>query len=513
MTATNPQAPPPPVSEYLPWVPPPALPPRRPPVPTRPNVHELANDRYFRTSDELGPVPVPAPPPPARPARNPEEDLLPPPPKYEYRQPREAPRVFEFTPGPVRDDVADRLGLDEDSQGSLGTSVQLLAVGPQNYVLDINPQMSFFKAVYHRHTAFATECFDDAVTLALGGTTVVPVPRRGDMLGSVTLEIRLPDLGVAGGAWADAIGYVLMSRVRLVIDDTTIHDHERLWYDLVDRVYTPHGRRQAIDAMIGRGRRLPTDRAHTVYLPFKFFCCKGQYASQQFLPLASLNAVRTRLTLEFTAETLDGCVVLPAGARPPPVASLQAKLLTEQAFVEQDERRAAMLRPSRIMVETAQDVDVLSYQFDDNGTYDVQTATLDLGEVNLPVKALAFVAYDEGATRQGRYFEYLDCVDSAVLMIGSAERFARRGGDYFSLVQTYSHAVRCSADHVHLYSFALSADSRQPSGALNFAVLDRPTLRVQLKNSEGRAVKVKAFAHCVNWLAVDSGAMAFVFQG
>lgn len=460
------------------------------------------SEAYFSNSAVLAPIPLRTPAPETRPEPyircvNPR---LPPKPRQQL--------IEEL---PDRDDIAPgQLGLDEDSRGSLGTTWQLLALGPQNYVLDLNPQTTFFRHVYRRHTDFAVECYEDSFDFKLGGTTVVDLPRRGDMLGDVFLEITLPDLGIPGGAWADGIGYVLLTRVRFVVDDLVVHDQERLWYDITDRLFMPHGRLAGIDVMIGRGRTLATDRAHTVLVPLKLLCCKAHYRNQQFLPIGGL-ATKTKLTLELGAETLANCLVLPDNTPAPLLTKLAAKVLSDQVFLEQDEQRAVMQRATTMLVETAQDVDALTYQFDDNGTYDLAAAQLDLRELNLPVKLLAFVAYDENDTTKATYFRYLNVIDGAVLLINSSERFAPRRGEYFGLVQTYQHCGRCTTDLVHAYSFALDATERQPSGALNFAVLDRPALRVELKNTAGRAVKIKCFAYCYNWLTVDSGALSFRF--
>lgn len=498
------------------YAPPATLPPAPPKVAPFPQqAYEFTNDAFFGANDDLGPVPVASHPPRPDADAGVAQRFETPPPPYRYTQPGAAggePR-FEYRPGPTRDELVQAtLGLDQDgdARGSAGTAIQMLALGPQNYTLDINPQMSFFRAAYRRHTACSTECFEQDVRLALGGTVSLTIQRRGDMLGDVMLEVQLPNLGIPGGAWVDAVGYVLLSRVRLVLDDVVIHDHERLWYDLTDKMFAPHGRKAAVDAMIGRGRRLPTDRAHTVVVPFKFFCCTNHYPTRQFLPLASV-ASRSSLVLELSAEPLAGCVALPPGAQLPAVAALDAKVLTEQTFVEQDEQRAAWQRRSVIMVDAFQDVDALNYEVGDASGYATPAVTLDLREINLPVKSLIFVAYDENAVADNRYFQYEDCVDAASLVIGTSERFAPRGGDYFSLVQTYQHSTRCTADRVHLYSFALDAAQRQPCGALNFAVVEKPTMRIQLRNTAGKNIKVKAFAHCVNWLIVHRGDMTFMF--
>lgn len=462
------------------------------------------SEALFANTATLAPIPLRTPAPQVRPD-----------PYIPCGNPRLPPKPRqELLPDlPDRDDITpEDLGFDEDSRGSIGTTLQLLAVGAQNYVLDLNPQTSFYKAVYKRHTEFAIECFDDDLELTFGQTATVELRRRGDMLGDVFVQITLPDLGIPGGVWADAIGYVVLTRVRCVVDDLVIHDQERLWYDMTDKLFMPHGRLLGVDAMIGRGRALATDRPHTVLVPLKFAWCKGHTRTQQFFPIGALGT-KVRMTVELGVETLANCVVLPEGTtlpRGPPVKA-RALLLSEQMFLGQDERRAVMQHPSELLIETAQDVDGLTYQYDDNGSYDLKATQLDLRELNLPVKLLAFVAYDENDAVNGTYFRYLDCVDSAVLLLNSSERFAPRAGEYFSLVQTYQHCARSHHDLVHAYSFALDASDRQPSGALNFAVLDRPTLRVELRNTRGRAIKIKAFAYCYNWLTVASGAVTLRF--
>lgn len=487
-------------------------------LPPQPQEYQLTNDSYFSTSDRLGPVPVLRAPPPPDPAVSKGLEFEDPPPAYQYRQPARArdpsKQAFVHRPGPARTDLTPAaMGLDQedDARGSPGTAIQLMALGPQNYVLDINPQMSFFRAVYRRHTPFSIECIEQEVPLALGTTTSITVQRRGDMLGDMVLEVRLPNLGIAGGRWVDAVGYVLMQRVRLSVDDVVIHDQERLWYDLSDRLFLPQGRKAAIDAMIGRGEVLGTDREHIVFLPFKFFCCRDHHATQQFLPLAALMA-RSALVLDFEAAALADLVSLPAGiAAPAGPAALGAKLLADQVFVDQDEQRAAWQRPGLLMVENCQDVDALNYQFDDTGSFALKSVTLDLRELNLPVRSLVFVVYDENATQTKRYFEYVDVIESATLLIGATQRFSPRTGAYFSLVQTYQHAARCASDRVHMYSFALDASQRQPCGALNFAVVDAPTMRLELSPAPGRNLKVKAFAQCINWLATERGSLALLF--
>lgn len=414
-------------------------------------------------------------------------------------------------PDDARSDIdGTTLGLDEEV-GSVGAAIQMLAVGKQNYFLDLNPQTTLFGYAHKRHTPFAIDTHADEFEVTFGRTAGATIERRGDLLGDVFLEVTLPALGVPG-AWADAIGYVMLRRVRLSIDGVVVHDQERLWYDMADRLFLPHGRKACVDAMIGRGRTLGLSKPHTVVVPLKFACCSARAReSRGFLPLAALaTTARVRVDVDF--EDLRGCVVVPDGTRLPR-ATARASVVSEQVVLDAEERRQVMRGRHEVMIHTQQDLDALTYTFDDDGVYDVSVATVDLRELNLPVKVLAFVAYDERDAVDGVYFRYRDCVARATLLVDGTERLAPRDGDYFSLVQTYQHARRCADDGVHAYSFALDAAANQPTGALNFAAVHNAALRVDLKNSDGVPIKIKAFAHCINWLDIDHGAAVLRFTG
>ena len=75
-----------------------------------------------------------------------------------------------------------------------GGLLQLVSVGRQDIYLSGNPQTTFFKQVYRRHTNFSIEtqriAFETAVDF--GKLTSLQIPRSGDLLNQMVLEIRLP---------------------------------------------------------------------------------------------------------------------------------------------------------------------------------------------------------------------------------------------------------------------------------------------------------------------------------
>ena len=68
-------------------------------------------------------------------------------------------------------------------------------------------------------------------------------------------------------------------------------------------------------------------------------------------------------------------------------------------------------------------------------------------------------------------------IASVELQLNGHERFSKRDGSYFSMCQPYQCMTRVPWDHpVSMYSFCLSPEEHQPSGALNFSRIDNATL-------------------------------------
>jgi hypothetical protein len=393
-----------------------------------------------------------------------------------------------------------------DGSMSQGTVAQLLSIGPQDRFLSLNPQVSFFRRVYKRHTDFAVECIEEQFSTSsfvFGSTNVCTLGKHGDLLGSMTLCITLPNLGIPGGTWVDAIGYVMLRQLRLRIGDLIVQTQERLWYDIEDSLFVTDAHSQGLDAMIGRtgtGSPLSTNASHEIYVPLKFLCCRGNSGRQQFIPVTCLDH-SVNVAVEIDTESLAACVVLPAGTSLPPVTSTAATLLVDNVYVDDIERTRFATVNTELMFEVIRDIDQTSYIMTNAGNTPVTNVTVDMRELNMPVRYFTIVAYDE---TYETHFQYLDVIDSATFLINTDQQFEPRKGPYFSLQQPYEHFVRSETSNVYAFSFALDAGAWQPNGSLNFAVLSNPTLRIALKDVS-TPLKVKVFASCINWLTFGGG--------
>ena len=75
-----------------------------------------------------------------------------------------------------------------------GGLVQIAAYGSQDVYLTGEPQITFWKGVYHRHTHFATECIENSFSGVpdFGKTASCVISRNADLFYGAHLEVYLP---------------------------------------------------------------------------------------------------------------------------------------------------------------------------------------------------------------------------------------------------------------------------------------------------------------------------------
>ena len=111
-----------------------------------------------------------------------------------------------------------------------GGLLQLVAYGAQDIYLTGNPQITFFKIVYRRHTNFSMECVKQAISGTINpsdhttnGTVVIS--RSGDLLSQVYVKTSQDKtMGINGDNILNVLDIVLMINMVLNNEYTVIAD-------------------------------------------------------------------------------------------------------------------------------------------------------------------------------------------------------------------------------------------------------------------------------------------------
>ena len=132
--------------------------------------------------------------------------------------------------------------------------MQLVAYGAQDIYLTGNPQITFFKVVYRRHTNFSVESIEQVFNgvATFGQKVSAVVSRNGDLINHVYLQTQFPALStgsvfsgttltaaVAAGvtvAWTNALGHALIRYVDIEVGGQRIDRHFGLWLELWDEL-------------------------------------------------------------------------------------------------------------------------------------------------------------------------------------------------------------------------------------------------------------------------------------
>ena len=381
-----------------------------------------------------------------------------------------------------------------------GGLMQLVAYGAQDIYLTGNPQITFFKVVYRRHTNFAIESIEQTFngSVDFGRKVSCTVSRNGDLIHKVYLQVDLPAIASTNYAWADNIGHVLIDEVSVEIGGQTIDKHYGDWLTIWNELSQTSEKFEGYREMIGDTSALTTTNvanpAATLYVPFQFWFCKNPGLA---LPLIALqyHEVKFNITFRPVSECLQGTV---PGSGLPSLAN--ASLYVDYIYLDTDERRQFAQVQHEYLIEQLQFTGAESFS---------NTAVKSKLALNHPCKELVWVVQKDSNAAANEWSNYtfggLDPVETAKLQLNGHDRFSSRDGKYFNLVQPYQHHTRIPDSGVYVYSFALNPEQHQPSVTVNMSRIDNATLQLTLHSDASAGCKLRVYAVNYNVLRIMAG--------
>ena len=381
-----------------------------------------------------------------------------------------------------------------------GGLMQLVAYGAQDVYLTGNPQITFFKVVYRRHTNFSMECIEQTFngTVAWGNKVTATISRNGDLVSNMHLQIALPAL-TGTDKWCAEVGNALINTVELEIGGQRIDKQYGEWMHIWKELSCPLAKVQVLDKMLGNVVKLNRAEgnvgAYTCYVPLLFYFCRNPGLA---LPLIALQYHEVKVIVEFRA--LADVKIGTAAT----VTLGDTSLWVDYVYLDTDERRRFAQVSHEYLIE--------QLQFSGDETLTGSANNKIRLNFNHPVKELVFVGQHATASGEGAglaRFDYTSdgagastaLISDAKLQLNGHDRFATRGSAYFNYVQPFQHHTATPSLGVNVYSFALKPEEHQPSGTCNFSRIDNATLNMTLTAD----ATVRIYAVNYNVLRVMSG--------
>ena len=108
--------------------------------------------------------------------------------------------------------------------------MQLVAYGAQDIYLTGNPQITFFKVVYRRHTNFSMEAIEQTWNGTSDGTNgrcTATISRNGDLVHRMYLEVTGSMVDQTHNLYNPGISWI--KTVELEIGGQKIDEHSGVW--------------------------------------------------------------------------------------------------------------------------------------------------------------------------------------------------------------------------------------------------------------------------------------------
>lgn len=381
-----------------------------------------------------------------------------------------------------------------------GGLLQLVAHGAQDAYLTGNPQITFWKGLFKRHTNFAMEPFRINLTgmPMWGQKQSATLGRHADLAYSTYLSIVLPSQTKVSGTDTDILwnneqgrlGYNLLDYVEIEVGGQLIDRLYSEWLYLWDTLSSDYNTSYKLNQVVAGGltaqgyKAFPTSTSCTngaptgrqsqpnlVNVPLPFFYTKNPGAA---LPLIALQYHEVKVNITWNKSQFVGTVgTAPTGVNAitklvAPPAPTSVALYVDYIYLDVDERRRMAQESHEYLIEQV--------QFNEDRGISAASNRIDL-TFNHPVKELVWVVQPERFTNckiaeptdssgnsitalngvprptLGRLTpftytylnqaksqsEYTQPVFDQWLQINGQDRLDRRYGDYFNKVQPLQH--------------------------------------------------------------------------
>ena len=361
-----------------------------------------------------------------------------------------------------------------------GGLMQLVAYGAQDIYLTGNPQITFFKVVYRRHTNFSMESIEQTINGTVGTSSRVTstISRNGDLVYRLFYEVVATVTSPADGSANPGAG--IFNNVEIEIGGQRIDRQTGQWMHVWASLTEENSARlvsgtssggtddvqeggtlfQELTGFGGTIAQIATDTTPLdIKVPLQFWFCRNPGLA---LPLIALQYHEVKVVTTFSSLM-------------PTVNT--TKLWADYIYLDTDERRRFAQVSHEYLIEQV--------QFQAGGAANTTTEL----NFNHPVKELVWT----GGWGNGKMPDLANAAgDTYQLKLNGHDRMSARPLNYFTKQQVWMHhtgpgsigssaatgvgVVGGSGNAIAVYSFALKPEEHQPSGTCNFSRIDNAQL-------------------------------------
>jgi len=329
-----------------------------------------------------------------------------------------------------------------------GGLMQLVSYGAQDIYISGNPQITFWKVLYKRHTNFAMEAIEVTFNgqADFGRRVTAVISRNADLMYRTYIQVTLPQVQLTAEGdrfrWLNYVGHRLIKMVEIEIGGSRIDRQYGDWMQIWTQLTQPVGTQVSFDEMVGNSPDLVllkdsngvaldatcaqsemtnacVSRAgtplKTLYIPLQFWYCRNPGLA---IPLIALQYHEVRINVEFE-QNYNCCygdnVVNGTDSKPETITNLgngvtsiaqlqlvAASLYVDYVYLDTEERRRFAQQSHEYLIDQV--------QFTGDETITASSNKIQMN-FNHPVKELIWVCQRDS---------FVDCNSPPVPWISEA---------------------------------------------------------------------------------------------
>ena len=390
----------------------------------------------------------------------------------------------------------------------VGGLLELCSKGGQDTYFICNPEMSFFKKMYKRHTNFSLETnkyqFNEDVNF--GKVVNFTIPRKADLLKNVSIQFELPKLE-SGFKYVNYIGYSLIDYIEISIGNTVIQRLTGEWLYIYNQLSLNKNKKESYEIMVGGKSGGNYNNSYsdegTFIVPINFWFTRDIGLA---VPIVSLQY--HEIEIKMAVRKFDECwkkYYNNSDNKPKEVKITNCSINLEYVYLDQIERKEFAQSNHEFLIKQIQYITSNSIKENQDNI------KINLNFYNPIIELIFVVQRRESLTNTKDYLYYGkttsggDTVKSAKLLLNNEERIPEMTGKELRLLNVLDkHTNVPTYNYIYLYSFSLKPESYQPAGSYNFSRFDNKELVIEFEDGI-KVSNVKVYAVSYNFLRISKG--------
>ena len=296
-------------------------------------------------------------------------------------------------------------------------------------------------------------------------------------------------------SWIKNVGNFLLKKVELYMNDLLIDSHYSEWINIWYELNNTYEKKELRERMIGSRYDLFTNngevkKGYNLVIPMYFWFNRHRGLNLPIIAMSNVN-----LYLKLYMEDLDKLVVKDENTKIVLNENLDIKLNIGYIYLDDKERENFAKGRHEYLIENTQ---FNEYNLGDNNLVDVcfKNSVKDL---------IWFIDYEDRVLGT-----YESVIKSTKILVNNVT-LLNMDNVYTNYVIPYERYKSCVPDGINVYSFNLSNYDFQPSGSLNFSMLDNVKFDLTFADNSLKNKKIKIFCNSYNILRIMSGLAGLSF--